>query len=79
MFICESCLKNNYNNFTPVRSKGKCEVCSDYDICSDIPSHSLIYKTEVHALTYIILKNMNSEYEHPDYNKYKQQGLVVKL
>ena len=46
MFICESCVKNNYKNdfFAPIPSRGKCESCGQIKDCMDIPSKYLIAK-----------------------------------
>lgn len=41
MFICETCLKNNYTNFAIPVSYGKCEDCGEHAPCCDIQSKNL--------------------------------------
>lgn len=45
MFICGPCLKENFTNELGwVQSHGKCEMCEEHRICSDIPSRHLTRK-----------------------------------
>lgn len=46
MFICEPCLKQNYDNWAVFQSLGKCDICEKKQLCFDIPSSNLIPKNK---------------------------------
>lgn len=46
MFICDECLKDNFENEPGFRgSHGLCELCKKAALCNDIPSKYLARKT----------------------------------
>lgn len=52
MFICKSCLKENYTNNEGIFiSLGKCEVCNSKAKCFDIPSKYLKIKKIINCET----------------------------
>ena len=47
MFICDECLKKNYDNAESfIKSLGTCEICKSYAICNDIHHGHLIERKE---------------------------------
>jgi len=47
MFICDDCLKKNYENETALSiSYGNCEICKRIIVCNDIPSKYLKLKNK---------------------------------
>lgn len=46
MFICETCLNQNYKNFAIPFSLGNCDDCGEKKVCVDIPSKDLIPKKQ---------------------------------
>lgn len=47
MFICESCLEKNFNNWGMFQSYGKCEICDKPSSCFDTQSSRLERKVVV--------------------------------
>lgn len=42
MFYCDNCAEKNGWPETFTKSRGVCEMCEEYHICNDRPSHLLI-------------------------------------
>lgn len=72
MFICSDCIKD-YDNFSILKSNGKCELCDKESTCHDIPSKFLVKNQMAQKREHSERKKLldsGKAYIHPDNMKF---------